>query len=161
MISVDFVGSIPRLVVIAVVLVSIALPIFLSQTAGAAQLTTRSATIDKPNVSSTNIGVVFGYTLVTSANVQSLTYNFCTTELGACTLPTGLDARTATTHVGQTGFPANATAFTVKNTNTDSNNCLQLTGAGSGNSFACYSRTAATAGTGAATHTIAGAAVRE
>lgn len=120
------------------------------------QLTSRSATIDKPNTSSTNIQFLFGYTLITSGNVQSLTYNFCTTPLGTCTLPTGLDAKTASTQVGQTGFPANGTAFTPKNTSSDSNACLQSTGAGSGASFACYSRTAATAGNGAVTHTIAG-----
>ncbi len=117
------------------------------------QLTTRSATIDKSYTSQTNIQVVFGYTLITSGNVQSLTYQFCTTALGTCTTPTGLDARTSTTHSAMTGFPANSTAFTVKNTTSDSGACLQST---AGTQFACYSRTAATAGTGAVTHTIAG-----
>ncbi len=117
------------------------------------QLTSRSATIDKSYTSQTNIGVVFGYTLITSANVQSLTYQFCTAALGTCTTPTGLDARTSTTQVSQTGYPTNATAFVPKNTTSDSGACLQST---AGVQFACYSRTAATAGTGAVTHTIAG-----
>ncbi len=117
------------------------------------QLTTRSATIDKSYTSQTNIQVDFGYTLITSSSVQSLTYQFCTTALGTCTTPTGLDARTSTTQVGQSGFPTNGTAFAPKNTTSDSGACLQST---AGTQFACYTRSTGTAGAGAATHSIAG-----
>lgn len=115
------------------------------------QVTSRSASIDKPNVSSTNIAFTFGYTLVTSQAYQSLTYQFCTTPIGACTTPTGLVANTGVSHTSQTGFPTNATAFAVRGTSTDLNNCLM-----SSAQFSCYTRTAATAGNGAVTHVITG-----
>jgi hypothetical protein len=89
------------------------MPMLVSGHAGALQLTSRSATIDKSKVSSTNVQFVFGYTIQTSAAVQGITYEFCTTPLGTCTLPTGMSVQAAA-HVGQTGFPNNlATAFTA------------------------------------------------
>ena len=132
-------------------LILLSLVTLMHSSANAAQLTNRSATIDAPNPGSSTVQVIFGFTIPANATVQSLTYHFCTTPLGTCTLPTGLDARTSTTHVAQTGFPANATAFAPRNLTTDTAGCLQSTA-----SFACYNRTAATAGTGAVTHTIGG-----
>ncbi len=126
------------------------MPMLVSGSAGALQLTSRSATIDKSKVSSTNVQFVFGYTIQTSAAVQGLTYEFCTTPLGTCTLPTGMSVQAAT-HSSQTGFPNNGTAFTAHAVS-DENSCSMGTNA----YMMCFERSEATTGTGAATHTIAG-----
>ncbi len=142
--------------VAVVVLSCMSLLTVLQGSTSAAQITLRSATIDKPNASSTNIQFAFGYTLPAAGTVLSVTYEFCTTPLGTCTLPTGLNARTSSTQVAQTGTNYGGAAFAPKNDNTDSGACLQLTGAGSGNSYACYTRATGTGGASAVTHTIAG-----
>ena len=143
-----------RIMQAVLMVVSGAVPFMLSAHVSAGQLTARSATITNPNPGSSQIQVAFAYNMPTTAgNVQSLTYQFCTTALGTCTTPTGLDARTSSTQVSQTGFPTNGTAFVVKNTTSDVGSCLQSTG---GVQYACYARTQATAGGGALTHTIGG-----
>ena len=146
------------LIAIAViVLSSVSLLTVLQNTTSAAQITFRSATIDKPSASSTNIQFAFGYTLPAAAAVLSVTYEFCTTPLGTCTVPDAtFDARTSTTQVGQTGTNYGGAAFTPKNTTADSGACLQATGAGTGRSFACSTRASGTGGASAVTHTIAG-----
>ena len=126
------------------------MPFLVSGQASAAQLTSRSATIDKSKVSSTNVTFVFGYTASTSATQQGLTYQFCTTPLGTCTLPAGMSVQSAT-QVSQSGFQTNATAF-APHAASDQGACLM----GSTTTMMCFGRTQAGAGAGALTHAIAG-----
>ena len=142
---------------ISILVLALLVPFLIGQHVNAAQITFRSATIDKPSASSTNIQFAFGYTLPAAAAVLSVTYEFCTTPLGTCTVPDAtFDARTSTTQVGQTGTNYGGAAFTPKNTTADSGACLQATGAGTGRSFACSTRASGTGGASAVTHTIAG-----
>jgi hypothetical protein len=141
-----------HLVQAAVLVTAGILPLLAPTHVGAAQITARSATITNPNPGSSQIQVAFAYTLPTvGQNQQGITYQFCTQALGTCTLPTDLDARTSTTSVSQGGWPTNATNFVPRNISSTTNGCLQATVA-----FACYTRTQATTGGGAVTHTIGG-----
>ncbi len=134
----------------AAILAGAAMMPFMAAQVSAAQLTARSVTIDKSKVSATNVQHIFGYTIQTSAAVQGITYEFCTTPLGTCTLPTGMSVQAAS-HTSQTGFPNNGTAFTAHAVS-DENSCSMGTNA----YMMCFERSEATTGTGAATHTIAG-----
>ncbi len=135
----------------AAVLVTAGILPFMAGQASAAQLTARSATIDKSKVSSTNVQFAFAYNAPTTTNnQQGIMYQFCTTPLGTCTLPAGMAVQAAT-HVNQTGFPTNATAFAAHAVS-DQGQCTMATNA----YIMCFSRTQATTGGGALTHTIAG-----
>ena len=126
---------------------SLLLP-FMSATVSAGQLTARSAAINKSAASSTNVQFTFGFTVPSSGTVQGIIYNFCTTPLGTCTLPTGMAVQAAT-HSSQTGFGATAfSAHAVSN----QNNCTMGTNA----YMMCFSRTDATSVSGAVQHVIAG-----
>jgi len=128
------------------------LPFLLSQgTANAAQITAREVTIDDSSTSATDVEYLFSYSLPTSADLEGITYDFCTTAQGACTLPTGMDIQTSLVHDAQTGFPTNGTAFAVEAA--DLGECTAAT-----NSYEiCFKRTNdADPGSGAVTHTISG-----
>jgi hypothetical protein len=116
----------------------------------AAQLTSRKVTIDKSAASSTNVTHAFAYTVPTAGAIQGIRYEFCTTPLGTCTLPTGMAVQAAT-HTSQSGFPNNGTAFTAHAV-TDEGGCTM----GTNSYMMCFERTEATSGSGAVTHTIAG-----
>lgn len=135
---------------LSLVLVAATLLSTLDSGASAAALTTRKVTIDKSAASSSDVGHVFSYTIVTSAAVQGIIYWFCTTPAFACQKPTGMSVQAAT-HDGQSGFPSNGTAFTA-HTVSDEGDCDMATS----DYKMCFERTAATAGTGAVTHTISG-----
>ena len=134
----------------ALVLTTVGILPMMTGSASAAQLTSRKVTIDKSAVSSTNVSHAFAYTVPTAGAIQGIRYEFCTTPLGTCTLPTGMSVQAAT-HTSQTGFPNNATAFTAHAV-TNEGGCTMST-----NSYMmCFERTEATSGSGAVTHTIAG-----
>ena len=133
----------------AVVAVAAVLPMMASGQVSAAQLTSRSATLDNSKVSATGVSVAFAYTLPTTGSaLQGIVYDFCTTPLGACTLPTGMTVNAAT-HTSQSGFPANGTAFATRG-GADLGACLST----SQTYQRCFIRTQATTGGGAVTHTI-------
>jgi hypothetical protein len=124
---------------------------FMTAQVSAAQLTARSATIDKSKISATNVQFVFAFTASTSADQEGIIYEFCTTPLGTCTLPTGMSVQAAT-HVSQSGFPTNSTAF-VSHAVANEGSCTMAT-----NSYMkCFDRVNnSDPGNGALTHTIAG-----
>jgi peptide methionine sulfoxide reductase MsrB len=126
-------------------------PLMLSGQASAAELTSRKATISTSVTASTDVEFAFSYSIPnTAAAKQGIIYQFCTTPLGSCTLPTGMSVQAAT-HDAQTGWPSNGTAFTAHAV-TDENDCDMSTT----NSKMCFERTSATTGGGAVTHTISG-----
>ncbi len=89
--------------------------LFQATTASAAQITTRSLTLQAgaTDGGSKPGGVVnhlYTFTVPSSASVGSIKFSYCTTASGACTTPTGL-VTTAATIGAQTG----ATGFTMVN----------------------------------------------
>jgi hypothetical protein len=133
-----------------------AVPLLLAQSTSAAQLQNRAATIDNSNVNASDVEFQFDYTLIDTADTKAgIIYEFCTTPLGTCTLPTGMDVQSTNSHDGQTGWPTNATAFAAVSEAANVGDCTVLT-----NSYMnCYSRdeAVATATTGGAVqHVISG-----
>lgn len=90
--------------------------IFLAQSASAAQITSRSLTLQAGGTDggSKPGGVVnhaFAFTLPGSNTVGSIQFLYCTTASGACTMPTGLVTTSATL-----GAETGVTGFTMVNT---------------------------------------------
>ncbi len=113
----------------------------------AAQMDDRNVTISTSQASATGVEWDFGFDLQTADQVEGIRLLFCTTPLGACTAPPGLDVdgddgSTTSTIDGQTGFPANATSFTKHITN--AGECTVATNPD--NEF-CLTRTEATSAT--------------
>jgi hypothetical protein len=84
--------------------------------ASAAQITTRSLTLQAgaTDGGSKPGGVVnhlFDFTVPTTGNVGSIKFEYCTLAAGACTTPTGLNTTSATL-----GSQSGATGFTIVNT---------------------------------------------
>lgn len=128
---------------------SLLLPIALSSSVEAAQITSRKVTIDSSATSGTDTEFAFSYTLPNTTTLEGIIYQFCTTPLGACTLPTGMSVQSAT-HDSQSF--SEATAFTA-HAITDENDCDMSTTS----SKMCFERVDADAETAAAkTHTISG-----
>ncbi|HEX5797521.1 MAG TPA: hypothetical protein VFX86_03975 [Candidatus Saccharimonadales bacterium] len=97
-------------------LLGLALPVFLPNSASAAQITVRSLTLQAgaTDGGSQPGGVVdhlFGFTIPTTGNVGSIQFLYCTTASGTCTTPTGLDTTAATL-----GSETGATGFSIVNT---------------------------------------------
>ena len=132
------------------------LPFLPSKEATAAQLTSRKATINKSAVNSSDVEFAFAYSIGNTTNTKAgIIYEFCTTPLGACSLPAGMNVQTSNSHDSQSGWPTNGTAFAPVSEAADVGECTLNT-----NSYMiCYSRDEAVAtGTtgGAVTHTISG-----
>jgi hypothetical protein len=86
------------------------------ETASAAQITSRSLTLQAgaTDGGSKPGGVVnhlFSFTVATTGNVGSIKFEYCTTASGACTTPTGLVTTSATL-----GNETGATGFSIVNT---------------------------------------------
>src|SRR4051812_29958688 len=98
------------LLIVLVVAVSAAPVLFLNQTADAAQVTSRSLLI-----TSAQAGATASYTPSfvpgTTAAIQGLKFQACTTALGTCTAPAGLSFSSAAGGT-RTGTWTNATDFT-------------------------------------------------
>jgi len=115
------------------------------------QLTSRKVTIDSAKSAKTAVGYTFAFTVGTSTDIEGMIFEYCTTALGTCTKPTGLDVSHPTASPGtQTGFPNNATAFTEQ---TASLGDCNIAGTSADTKY-CVKRTEATAGTGAMTFII-------
>jgi hypothetical protein len=129
-------------------------PALIGQPIEAAQLTSRKVTISTSEISSTDVEHVFAYTIPNTTNTKAgIIYEFCTTPLGTCTLPSGMVVQTATAD-SQSGWPNNGTAFTAHSV-ANENDCSMST-----NSYMmCFERnelTATGATGGAVTQTISG-----
>jgi hypothetical protein len=130
-------------------------PLIIANTTSAAQLTNRSATIDKSAVSSTDVEFRFDYDLINTTNTKAgIIYSFCDNPLGACTLPTGMNIQTSNDQVSDNGWPTDGTDFAADPEQTvgdcdSTTNAYQI----------CYSRDEATATGvtgGPVDHTISG-----
>ncbi len=100
------------LTVVVVALASLT-PVFMSQKVSADQLTNRSVTITTSVPSATNVQYTYGFTTATSAAIQSIKFQVCTTPLGSCTSPGGTTNVNAGNQVGTVGGSwTNTTGFT-------------------------------------------------
>ncbi|MBI5906944.1 hypothetical protein HY857_02710 [Candidatus Saccharibacteria bacterium] len=96
---------------IALVLAAMSLVSLLAtRDAGAAQITTRSLTISSGVPSASAQTYTYGFTTATSAAIQSIEFEACTTAIGTCTGPTGQTIN-AGTEASRSGW-TNATTFT-------------------------------------------------
>jgi len=75
------------------------LPVIGDQTASAAQLTSRSVVISSSKSGQTGVTWATNFTLPSAAVVQGIMFEFCTTPLGTCTQPSGIDVRPTTAEV--------------------------------------------------------------
>ena len=105
-----------RIVAISLIAIGALAQIFAPLSASAAQITSRSLTLQAgaSDGGSKPGGVVkhlFGFTLPSGTNVGSIKLSYCTAASGACTMPTGLvtTSATLTTQTGVTGFTLNTT----------------------------------------------------
>jgi hypothetical protein len=142
--------------VAVVLLLGILVPALSFMQVDAAQLTSRSVTIDKSYINATDVEWIFGYNMPDTTNTKAgIIYRFCTTPLGTCTVPTGMNLGGDTvTHDAQSGWPTNATNFAL--VTADTGDCQETTNS---TYEICFSRDEAVAtGTtgGAVTHTISG-----
>jgi len=131
---------------VAVLAAAALVPMLLTGNASAAPLTNRKVTITSSTISRTGVQYDFEFDFASTA-VQGIVFEFCTTPLGTCVLPTGMNVnRTLTTLDGHTGFPTNATAFTEFVTN-NTGECTGTAGV-AGDTQYCVSRTEAAAAVG-------------
>ena len=121
-------------------------PLLLNSSADAAYLSSRKVTISTSKASATAVQYDFQFSWGTATDVEGVIVQFCTTPLGTCTLPTGMDvSNDLVTLDAHTGFPTNATAFTEVAANTGQCND---TGSVATVTMYCISRTEATSATG-------------
>lgn len=116
------------------------------QSAGAAQLTSRKVTISSSKASQTAVQYDFTFSWGTATDVEGVIFQFCTTPLGTCTKPTGMDvSNDLVTLDSHTGFPTNTTAFAEQATSLGDCND---TGSAATVTMYCINRTEATSATG-------------
>lgn len=97
------------LIVITAIIFSAVPVLLLNQTATAAQITNRSLKIGS-GVPGATTTYTFGFKLATASTVQALSFQACTTPLGVCTAPTGLNIEGATAVPTLGGFTGTITS---------------------------------------------------
>jgi hypothetical protein len=107
-----------RIVSVVAVFAMIALQLVPFGTANAAQITTRSLTLqagatDGGSKPGGNVNHIYTFTVPTAGNIGSIKFDYCTTASGACTPPTGLDTTLNTATLGST---TGISGFSLKNT---------------------------------------------
>lgn len=133
------------LITAAILAVAGLVPILTSQSVSAGQVTTRKSTISSSKSGQTGVSWQFDFTFPTAAIVQGIIFEFCTTPLGTCTKPTGLDVSTGTANVSATQTFSQTPAFTEVTTATGNGDC-NIAGTNADTKF-CVDRTAGTSGT--------------
>ncbi|MEM6997497.1 MAG: hypothetical protein AAF413_01155 [Patescibacteria group bacterium] len=102
------------------------LPLLASSSVDAAQITDRVLTLSTSEGDATGVTHDYGLTIPGDAStMQSMEFLYCTTPLGTCTAPTGLDASSAAigTPTGLTGWSVGTnTANLIQVTRTDATN---------------------------------------
>lgn len=105
--------------VFTLVILASAIWMFIPQNANAAALTPRKLTLSNSASNARNVHT-FNFTTASTANIGSISFEYCTTASGACSAPSGFDSEEGTlaigTQVGATGFTVHA--------NTTTNNIL-------------------------------------
>lgn len=118
-------GQTRRLVLLSLSIGLIAGPLALmSQTVSAAQITNRSLTISSAIPSATNVTYTFNFTPATATAITSMTLQTCTSAVGTCTAPTGLNIKAGTAAL--TNFQGTVSAFTQNTSLTTPVDCTQV-----------------------------------
>lgn len=86
-------------------------PLIATVTADAAQLTSRKVTISTSEPSATGVGYDFQFSWAEATEVQGVILEFCTTALGTCVLPAGMNVSGATVDASA-GFPGGSLSGT-------------------------------------------------
>lgn len=122
-------------------------PVFLlDNQAGAASIDSRKVTISTSQSAATAVEYDFEFDWANTTDVEGIIFQFCTTPLGTCNLPNGMDvSNDLVTLDAHTGFPTNGTAFAEQATSTG--DCSD-TGSASSVTMYCVNRTQAATGTG-------------
>lgn len=107
-----------RVISVVAVFAVIALQLVPFGTANAAQITTRSLTLqagatDGGSAPGGNVNHLFTFTLPTSGTVGSISFQYCTTASGTCNMPLGMDSTLPGTSLGST---TGLTGFTLNKT---------------------------------------------
>ncbi len=136
---------------VAVLLASVVLPLFVfTQSASAAQVTSRSVTIGTSKSSATTT-YTYAFTLATTGNVGSISFQACTTPLGTCISPGGtinMNAGASTQGSWSSNNFSRDTAGTGATGNCQSNS-------GSNVNYLCLKRTSAASETAGARTVVA------
>src|SRR3954464_2685084 len=99
-----------RLLVVALAIIFGFVPVLLvNYTANAAQITSRSLLMSSGQASAT-ANMTFTFTPAVTTQIQSMIFQACTTPLGSCTAPAGINMQGTITKGGTWG---GATNFTV------------------------------------------------
>jgi|GEM_PF-1560174 len=122
--------------------VAVVLPLVHSQDVSAGQLTSRRVTITSGKAGQLNVSYEFRFTFPTAEIAQGIIFEFCTTPLGSCTKPTGMDVSHPTAEVNATQTFSQSPVFTevitpsgdcnIAGTNADTKYCVSRTGGTSG-----------------------------
>lgn len=114
---------IPLVLLCVIMLTAILAPLLINKKAYAAQITTRSLTLqpgaggDGGSMPSGEVNHNFAFTVpsVGNTNIGSILFTYCTTASGSCTAPTGLNIAPATlgNETGATGFSITNTAANI------------------------------------------------
>lgn len=104
------------ILLILITVLSMSPVLYLNQTASAAQITNRSLTISSAVPNQTNVTYTFSFEPVSANTIQSMYFESCTTAVGACTSPSGLDLQTGTVAL-TSGFNGVITGLTQNASN--------------------------------------------
>jgi len=133
-----------RTVLLTLALLVATVPVLvLNETATAAEITNRSLQISSGQPSATN-NYTFTFTPAQTTQIQSIVIQSCTTALGTCTAPTGINLSGGT--ISQSGFQG-ATNFTKDTTTSTPVTCTSTT-------ILCLKRTDTTTQSTSTAHVI-------
>lgn len=122
------------------------MPILLPGEANAGTLSSRKVTISTSVGDATGVSYAFAFTYPTTAITQGIVFQFCTTAIGTCTKPAGMNVHHSTAATNATQTFSQTPAFTE--VAADTGDCTYGTsGTGGNNARYCVSRTGGTSGT--------------
>jgi hypothetical protein len=88
-------------------------PVIFDDQASAALLTSRKVTIASSKSAQTGVSYAFDFTFPSAARAEGIMFQFCTSPLGACTLPTSMVVAHGTTNIAAQSFLTTPIGFTT------------------------------------------------
>ena len=89
---------------------------FLNQTVSASQITNRSLSISSSVPAATSVTYIYSFEPATTGTIQSIFLQSCTTAVGACTAPSGINLQAGTMTM-TSGWAGSVTSLTKNTTN--------------------------------------------
>lgn len=102
-------GRLQKLLIVAFVAIISLMPLLLTMKVDAAQLTARSLTLSSATPSASAQTYTYAFTIATAGDVNSIEFEACTTAVGTCSAPAGIDID-AGTEASRSGW-TNANTF--------------------------------------------------